>query len=267
MRSSFFLLPLLLLVIESCSKIELAGVSAVKYLNLDGRYSSIVVSGPMQVETSESYDMVEVTSDANVLPYVQVHVMDNTLFIEYEDGIRLPSRGFVTEVRLPYVKGVASVRISDAAEYTSSVRVVSSFPLMIEAESASDIRFDGLSASNLILNMSDASTFVCGSVFVEEASVNLSDASTAEMDGVIWTCSANLEDASELAGMTRIYLGEYTLDIHQLYVNMSDASSASFHSDGTMSGTLRDGSCIRYTGSAASGLKLFDGSRVICESD
>ena len=57
--------------------------------------------------------------------------------------------------------------------------------------------------------------------------------------------------------------GEFALSIPDFRCSLSNSCSASFHSDGTISGTLKNRCSISYTGGAAHDmLKLLDGSEI-----
>ena len=107
-----------------CSRLELAGVSASVYDDLTEWYSSVVVNGYMTVESSSSYDKVEITSDANVLPYVSLSVRDGVLVIEYDENMRVSSGHYETVVRIPACADVQSVRLRSGAGFISGAAIM-----------------------------------------------------------------------------------------------------------------------------------------------
>ena len=253
-----------LAVLAGCSKIELAGVSATKYLNVPDDCSMIFVHGQISVHLSASSDVMELVSDANVLPYVNVRKEGNTLVFEYEDGAKLPSSPFVTEIVIPVPAELDVVRVLDGAGFTADCDISVPGSLKLEGLSGSSFRFGGLSTPSLVLNLSGGSGFMSGNVEVESMSLNLSENSDVTMDGSVAECSATMNDSSDLAPATSGAAdGEFSLSIPDFRCSLSNSCSASFHSDGTISGTLKNRCSISYTGGAAHDmLKLLDGSEI-----
>ena len=97
-----------------------------------------------------------------------------------------------------------------------------------------------------MLNLSGGSSFAAGPVSVTNFSMNFADGSLASVDGDIEYCEAMMEDGSCLKAGT----DASSLSIFRFNGNLSDGSSASFHSDGFVSGTLSDGSSVIASGNA-----------------
>ncbi len=253
---------LALLFSAGCSKIQLAGVSATRYQNVTGNYSGIVVRGAMTVEMSPEYDMVEISSDSNVLPYIEVRIVDNSLVIGYKEDARFSSGNFDTCIRLPYSASVESVSISDMSSFRCAGDVSLSSRLRLEAQDMSSFEFGRVTSPSFILTLRDASSFRASDVDFQESSLNFSDASSAMMSGRIERCDAVLSDASSLSSAPGD--PDRMLTIGSFSCTLSDASYAGFHSDGVITGTLMDASTICYSGSAVCGsVNRFDGAQII----
>lgn len=242
----FYMFASLAVAFAGCSRLELAGVSASVYDDLTEWYSSVVVNGYMTVESSSSYDKVEITSDANVLPYVSLSVRDGVLVIEYDENMRVSSGHYETVVRIPACADVQSVRLRSGAGFISEDGFGSSSTLRFDAGSGSRFVLGGIDAQDVMLNLSGGSSFAAGPVSVTNFSMNFADGSLASVDGDIEYCEAMMEDGSCLKAGT----DAFSLSIFRFKGNLSDGSSASFHSDGFVSGTLSDGSSVIASGNA-----------------
>lgn len=262
MKINFLAIMLALLVSGGCSKIQLAGVSTTKYLNVPGDYSGIVVDGAMTVEVSSSCDMMEITSDSNVLPYIDIRIVDKSLVIGYEKGAKFSSGNFSTTIRLPYSTAIGSVSISGMSLYRCMEDTALSSKLRLEARDMSSFEFGSLSASSLALTLHGASSFVASALDVPESSLNFTEASSATVSGSMLKCDAVLSGASVLYPGS----GSSSLSVDRFSSTLSGASSARFHSDGVISGTLRDASVIYYSGSAVcESVSCFTESEIIRE--
>lgn len=254
-----FLAIIQILVFSSCSRMDLAGVTATKCQEAPEWYSSVTVDGAITVEVSMEEDVIEIVSDANVLPYVNVHEQRGALIVEYDDGARFSGR-YETIVRIPASREIQSVRLMNSAVFRMDAPVRTGYPLRFEAGSWSQFDFASISADNVEISLSDASVFLAGMVSVNNADISCCDRSEVMMDGVIQSCNAFLEDGSSLSPLTDTYVDRFELEIDCFYGNLSDSSSASFHSDGSISGTLRDRSRIDYTGVAQNTVTELEGS-------
>lgn len=260
MKKPVFMFFAAIVLSAACSKIELAGVSATKCQNISGNYSSIVVDGNIVVEVSSSCEMAEITSDANILPYVDVYTDNGTLYIEYGNGARFSSGRFETVVRIPENTDVQGIRLLNSAYYRNDGIMKSAYYMKLEADSGSGFDMAGLIAKDVILNLQNSSLFSAGYVSLTDATFNISGGSKAEMDGIIGYCDAFMSGFSTLAYKTDTYVDNYALTIDQFNAQMSDASSAYFHSDGYLSGTLTGGSSIVFTGMAQNYASMLDSS-------
>lgn len=254
MKKPFFCMLLCLAVSAGCSKLELAGVSASRYQDLTEHYSSVMAEGNITLETSSSYDKVEITSDANVLPYVRVSVRNDALVIGYEENIRISSGHYETVVRIPADMEVRSVRIRSGAGFRSDGCLCTSSSVRFDAGSGSRFVLGGIEASDVLLNLVEGSSFVAGPVSVQNFSMNLTDGSAASMDGYIGYCDAILEDGSRLVPRTGPSADTGMLSIFRFNGTLSDGSSAVFYSDGLLTGSLSDGSSVIASGHADNAL-------------
>ena len=113
----FAVLAAAALMAAGCSKTGLAGVSETVYMDVPGSYSAIEVNGLITVYVSPSYDGIEITSDANILPYVDIYIRGGSLVIEYDDGTYF-SGNYETVVKIPDNMDVTEVSLSNYAAFS-----------------------------------------------------------------------------------------------------------------------------------------------------
>lgn len=243
-----------------CSKIELSGIYATRYQEVKEQYCSVEAGGSMDVTMSAEVDMIEITADSNVLPYLEIYVEGNVLHLGYTDQARFSPGGLGTRIRVPYISTLKSLRLSDAAFFTVREPLCSDNSLNLEARSGAGFHCDALSVRDFMLSLYDGASFSAGFIGALSASLILTDGSAASFDGDISSCDVIIEDGSSLG--PRI-AGDKGLYIEDFYCNMKDGSSAEFSSLGTVSGIMRDGCRISCTGDPdTSALVMFDGSEI-----
>lgn len=246
MKKPLFFAFLALIFSAGCSRLELAGVSATRYQDAPGSYSSVVVDGNIRLEYSPAMEMIEIVTDANVLPYVDVKVQSGTLTLDYRDGARFSSGAYETIVRIPLNADLQTLRIMNGARCDAGDIKAGTSRLRFDAESGSAFEISSISADDVSVNLGGGSSFKAGTVTASIMSMNLSDGSYAGMDGTISYADVIMEDGSTITHLT----GSDALVIDRFNGSLSDGSMASFYSDGIITGTIRDGSSIINTGNA-----------------
>lgn len=251
MKRPVFLFSIVLIfsLLAGCSKMNVAGVTAAIYQEVPEGYGSLAVNDGITVEVSADNDMVEIVSDTNVLPYVEVYVQGGVLTIEYEAGVRF-SGSYQTIVRIPHSRSMTSVKLRSGSVFASDVIMESDSRLGFDGTAGSRFDISGIAANDMQLSLADGSAFLSGDVDVNNLSLSLTDGSYAAMDGHIAYCNAIMEDGAYLSPRTSSYFEKPSLTVDRFNGNLSDGSKASFYSDGLLTGTLRDGSSVQCDGNA-----------------
>ena len=259
MKNLFIMAVSAAILSVACSKLETAGVTSTKYVNVPGNYSGIIVEGDMAVEVSADNEMVEITSDSNVLPYIEIGIDDGNLVIKYEDGVHFSGR-YETVIGLPLIYGVNDIRLSGAATYRQA-EAEYRLPVRFDADYSSVFDFGTLRASEMILNLRNSSAFYADMAYVEDAVMTVSDFSGVYMDGHLEKCDADLANSCELLSRSRYRNND--LEISEFHGYLNDWSTAEFYSDGYLSGSLYGNSKICLYGGAAYDFNSDDTSQVI----
>lgn len=245
-----FIIPMSLVVLASCSKIQLTGITGKKSLNIIENYNTIEVESAIEFDFSSEATTVEVESDANLLPYIEVYVSRNTLHIGYKRGTRIGSGYYKTEVTVPYKSGISTVELSGASEFESDLPL-SANVFTLKASGASRFSAD-VTADNINAELSGASLLKGKLNASKDMNVILSGASSLIATGTVGQCIADISGASLLAGSRdESAPNAYGLYIDQFRANLSGASEAYLSSNGTIAADLSGGSVIYYKGTAA----------------
>ena len=172
-----------------------------------------------EIEQSSSYN-ISVTADDNVMEYVQVSQVGQTLKI----GLRT-----VTWF------GHVTLRVSVAMPQLSG--------LTISGASRGDI-YDFSSTEDLDITVSGASR-VNGDITAGNVEFDISGASTIQLEG-----SAN-DMVASVSGASRLNLGSFT--VNNANVNFSGASSGTVNLDGRLDADLSGASRLWYIGEPTMG--------------
>ena len=193
MKRPVFLFSIVLMVslLAGCSKMNVAGVTAAIYQEVPEGYGTVAVNDGITVEVSDDNDMVEIVSDTNVLPYVEVYVQGGTLTIEYEAGVRF-SGSYQTIVRIPHSRSMTSVKLRSGSVFASDVIMESDSRMDGHIAYCHAIMEDGAS-----LSPRTSSYFEKPSLTVDRFNGNLSDGSKASFysDGLL---TGTLRDGSSV---------------------------------------------------------------------
>ena len=167
---------------------------------------------------SDNEESIEVEANDNLHDYIEIESYKGRLEIGLQRGVNI--RGDATLKVFITTKNIDMFDISGASR--------------VELESV----FRG---RNLDVRLSGASTFDA-KVEANRMICNLSGASKCELGGVVDVMEAELSGASRLE--------DYDLDIEELYMNLSGASSARLTVEGLIELDASGASTLRYRGDA-----------------
>lgn len=239
----------MLCMLCGCSKVELAGITDVVYVDIPMSYTKVEVSSIIEVRFSEDCTSPQLEADVNIMPYIKIYEKKGTLMVELAKGLKLDDSGwaaFKAVVTLPPKRDIESVALSGAALLVSDV-LFGNDRFCLTASGASS--FTGaVEADEFDLNLSGASLAECGFLKCGNMRFTASGASLAKLSGSVSSCDMSLSGASTLGD---IQVGTpYSLEIDRCTGVLSGASLATFRSDGEIRCTLSGGSSIYYSGDA-----------------
>ena len=241
------------LMAAGCSGTEVAGVSETVFMEVPGSYSSIEVNGKITVSVSPSYDEIEITSDVNVLPHIEIYLRGGALVVEYADGEYF-SGSYETVVKIPENRDVNSVSLSNYAVFSMAELDRESWfdydTYYFTADTRSEFHFTEFLVPSVTMQLENSSVFYAGNARIEDADLTLLSSSELMMDGQVQECYATISDYSELYPATDSYTGPFYLQINDFTGNISGSSDVCFHSDGRISGALSGRSELIYSGNA-----------------
>lgn len=180
-------------------------------------FDKVEVEGIFEVEvTYSSAEEVEIEAPENIMEYIDLKVKSGTLSIEIDKRTQ--------------IKSSCSIKVHIKTAKLNG----------FELSGASSVQLNNtLKDSELTIESSGAATFK-GDVKVREAEIELNGASTTSLSG-------SAEDATiELSGASQ--LNSYKLEIDNLEVELSGASSAKVTSLKSMKGDISGASSLTYDG-------------------
>jgi hypothetical protein len=172
-----------------------------------------------EIQQSSSYN-ISVTADDNVMEYVQVSQVGQTLKIGLRTVTWFGPKTLRTSVTMPELRG-----------------------LTVSGASRGDI-YDFSSTEDLDITVSGASR-VNGDITAGNAEFDISGASTIQLDG-----SAN-DMVASVSGASRLNLDDFT--VNNADVNFSGASSGTINLDGRLDADLSGASKLWYIGEPTMG--------------
>ena len=262
MRKHLFILStLVLFALCSCNKF--AGDPISKDFSIAGSYTELQVENAFDVTVSDAVDVITVTAGENVVPNVVVEKTGNKLRIHLK--AMSSAYGSDLKVVIPYNADLTSIDLSGASEFHSEYGLdgqkievelsgASEFycdlyadEVEIDLSGASDF-FGDVEADEIDMNLSGASN-IDGYVSAEELDLELSGASDATLEGQVNTLKLDLTGASNI--IEKVVRNRYALACDRCEGNISGASNAYIHCDGSIKVSLSGGSELHYTGNAA----------------
>lgn len=257
MKRYYVILSVLVLAVF-CSCRKDAGEPVTKEFGTGGSYTELEVHNAFDVTVSDAVSQITITAGENVMPKVVVERVGDELVIRLKafSGNYKESE---MKVILPYNANLRSVELSGAARFNSSY---------------------GLSGSDVDVNLSGASEFICdidaddvdidlmgaskinANVLADELDLDMSGASKATLTGQVTLLGMDLYDASEIIKTVNGTMYGFAVD--QCEGNMLGASNAYIHCDGNIKVSLWGASDLHYTGNAATtGSHTYGGSDII----
>ena len=257
----FILSTLVLFACGSCQKY--AGDPVTQDFNIEGSYTELQVESGFVVTVSDMATAITITAGENVMPKVLVDKVGNKLRIHLKPMTNI--YGSEMKVTLPYNADLTSVDLSGAAEFHSehglageNVDVelsgastfdcnISATEVEIDLSGASDF-FGAVYADEINMDLSGAST-IQGQVTATDLDLEMSGASDATLEGEVVNLEVDLSGASSI--IKKVVGSRYALVCDQCEGEISGASDAYIHCDGTIKVSLSGGSELHYTGNAA----------------
>lgn len=274
MRKQIFILStLVLFALGSCQKF--AGDPVTQDFNIDGSYTELQVEDGFEVTVSDVATAISITVGENVMPKVVVEKVGNKLRIHLKP--MASSYGSEMKVTLPYNADLTNVDLSGASEFHSEFGLdgqkvdvdlsgASEFycdlyadEVEVDLSGASEF-FGDVEADEIDMDLSGASK-IEGYVAATELDIELSGASDATLEGQITELEINLSGASNI--IEKVFENRYALICDRCEGEMSGASDAYIHCDGSIKVILSGGSELHYTGNAATTGSECSGGSVI----
>lgn len=225
-----------LTVLCGCSKTD--GDPITKEFSINNTYTELNVSHAFNVTVSDEVTQVTVTAGDRIMPKVIVEEKNGKLTIRLKN--LTVANGSLTAL-IPYNSNLKDVDLSGASEFHSQHPIV---------------------AQSVSIDLSGASRFYGEIEDATKLDLDLSGASDATLTGTVGTLDLALSGASNI--MQTIVGNKYGLSCNNCEGDMSGASTAYIHCDGTISVSLSGASTIHYTGNAStSGCSLSGSSNVI----
>ena len=86
-------LSVMLCMLCGCSKVELAGITDVVYVDIPMSYTKVEVSSIIEVRFSEDCTSPQLEADVNIMPYIKIYEKKGTLMVELAKGLKLDDSG------------------------------------------------------------------------------------------------------------------------------------------------------------------------------
>lgn len=204
--------------------ITLAGVNDEQHFSVS-EFTKLNVHSALEVIVCDSVTDMVVTTDRNLLPYLQISQSGKNLSIGYPCGLNWISNAS-THVLLPSQKALQDLAISGASQVT------------IERT---------IDASEIDIDLSGASV-LSADIAAQEADINLSGSSVANLQGSITRLEVGISGASQLVSEKSD--DQYLLRANDIKGTLSGSSHLYVHSDGAIRCNVSGASVIFYTGTA-----------------
>lgn len=243
MKKYFVVLSaLVLFALGSCSKFDGDPIS--KDFSIDAAYTELEVHDAFNVTVSDAATQITVTAGENIMPKVVVEVVDNRLKI-YLRGIFTCSGSDMTVI-LPYNANLTSVDLSGASEFHSEYGLKGQ-KVKVDLSGASDFYCD-IDADDVEMDLS-GSSYYQGYLSANTLYLDFSGDSGATMEGQVTSFMFDLSGSSDLK--KTINGNRYGFVCDQCKGDLSGASNAYIHCDGSIKADLSGASDLHYTGNAS----------------
>ena len=237
----FVLSALVLFAFSSCKKF--AGDPITKEFTIDGTYTELEVHDAFDVTVSDEVDVITITAGVNVMPYVIVEKVENTLKIYIKSSTTF--YGGDLKAVIPYNADLTKVDLSGASEF-HSVYGLAGHEVEVELSGASEFYCD-IEADEVDMDLSGASQAE-GYVNASDLDLDMSGASGATLWGQVTTLDLDLSGASTIK---KTITGlSYGFECDFCNGTMSGGSVAYIHCDLSIKVDLSGNSTLHFTGSA-----------------
>ncbi len=241
-----------LLLLAGCSG-EPAGDFITKTSSIDTGYTSLDISGAIEVTYSFTADEMTVYGQENLLKYFRAENEDGTLSL-YVEANRVYNAKPI-EVVLPGSMVLSSVSVTGASTFDSAIPLAAT-AFSVSVSGASEFVSDIEVASDLTYVVSGASK-VTGSVTGKSAVVGVSGASKADLSGKVTALHLDVSGASSFVGKT-----DGLFEADEASCDISGASKAELTVNNTISGSVSGASLLTYYGSATSTVSVTGDSSI-----
>lgn len=139
-----------------------------------GAFANLDLGGAFEIQWQNGSPALRITTDANLLPYIEDNVSDDTLHLRTRDHV-WPTHGIKVVISSPTRTGG---RIRGAVKLT--VNQLSGSTFALEAKGASEVSLDG-SIDRLLVDMTGASHLTADGLQAKTAEISTTGAGDAEV--------------------------------------------------------------------------------------
>ena len=174
-RITFVLLAGCVAVVAGCHLPGIRGNGHIKTEERSiGAFANLDAGGAFEIEWQNGSPALRITTDENLLPYIENDVSDDTLHLRTREHV-WPTRGIKVVISSPTRTGG---RIRGAVKLT--VKQLSGPTFALESKGASDVTLDG-SVDRLLVDMTGASQLVADGLQAKTAEISTTGAGDAEV--------------------------------------------------------------------------------------
>jgi len=178
----FYMRKILIVWLGACVAVvagcHLPGIRGNGHIKTEERqvaaYASLDAGGVFEIEWQNGSPALRITTDENLLPYIEDNVSDNTLHLRTRDHV-WPTHGIKVVISSPTRTGG---RIRGAVKLT--VKELSGPTFALEAKGASEVSLDG-SIDRLLVDMTGASQLTADGLKAKTAEISTTGAGDAEV--------------------------------------------------------------------------------------
>ena len=242
MKKYFFLIIATTLLMSSCVKEHLTGNTITQTFDVPGQYTKLSISNNIVVKFSNQVQQIEATADEGIMPNLVIKLVNGELKLYRKNGNFFLSSPI--EISLPYNDQLRKVNLSGVSFFYGNLDAAE-----IEIEASGLSMFEGnLIATEIEVELSGESSVNCRNLSASKLELEASGASKAMLIGSVIDFDLDLSGASKLE--TESTGTQYAFECQQCECELSGASIAYFHCDGTIKGDLSGASEIHYSGNA-----------------
>ena len=255
------------LALTSCapsSLMSLSGVVENQEVSVDRSYTSLKVSGVVEVTYSEEATVLTLSADAAVLPYIKVREKGGVLSISLECSGHIFKGGNIGKIKAEVpasssirkidLEGAASLKGEkiEAENFTVATSGASSLDLDFEVSSVIDLTVDGVSkfhssiVANSVIVKAMGASGISASVVTDNLDMKVSEVSDANVFGK--TGCYNLK----VSGASNVSSGKKIVETDKFVCDISGAATVAVRCNVSADGNI----------SGASKLKVYGGGNI-----